>query len=69
MAIISVFGSNGDLDARILRIAEQAGFNFSLKIQGRFMNPWAGVYICPERKDINEISAALYPSGFNLLAE
>lgn len=32
------------------------------------MNPWAGVYICPERKDI-EISAALYPSGFNLLAE
>ncbi len=33
------------------------------------MNPWAGVYICPERKDINEISAALYPSGFNLLAE
>ena len=53
----------------ILRIAEQAGFNFSPEVQGRFRNRWAGVYTCPQREDINEICPALCPPGFNSLAE
>ncbi|MEM9164579.1 MAG: Nif11-like leader peptide family natural product precursor [Cyanobacteria bacterium P01_F01_bin.4] len=53
----------------IIRIAEQAGFTFSEEIKGRFRNRWAGVYICPQREDINELCPTLCPEGYRSLAE
>ncbi|MBO1347840.1 MAG: Nif11-like leader peptide family natural product precursor [Hormoscilla sp. GUM202] len=53
----------------IIRIATEAGFNFSEEVKERFRNRWAGVYFCPQREDVDEICPALCPPGFRSLAE